>query len=74
MIQLRFIDGLYWPILTCANCSQLVKGIGNVLWTVDPATALQTGGPFLVHKHCHDLFTAQWPDTSWTGEERSAHS
>ena len=69
MIQIQLINGRYWPILTCANCSLQVIHTGNVLWTVDPATTLPTGGPFLTHKHCHDLFTAQLPPASWMAEE-----
>jgi hypothetical protein len=69
MIQIQLIDGGYWPILTCAYCGRRVIHTGNVLWTVDPATTLPTGGPVLTHKYCHDLFTAQLPDASWMAVE-----
>jgi hypothetical protein len=34
-----------------------------------PRDSPASGGLFLVHKHCHDLFTAQWPGAIWMGEE-----
>jgi hypothetical protein len=69
MIQIQLIDELYRPMLTCDQCGQWVQHMGNVHWTVDPATAMPNGGPFLTHKHCHDLFVAQWPHATWMWAE-----
>lgn len=69
MIQIQLIDEHYWPVLACDRCGQMVQRIGNVLWAVDPATALPNAGPFLTHKHCHDLFVAQRPDFTWMWAE-----
>ena len=69
MIQMQFIGDRYWPILTCGQCNQPVARIGYVVWTVDPATTLTNGGPFLTHIGCRDLLTAQWPNATWIEAE-----
>jgi hypothetical protein len=57
MIEVRYTEGRFCPMLVCDHCGELVKRSGNMLWKADPDGTV-TAGPFSVHKPCNRPFVA----------------